>query len=411
MLEYLLPLLRSHKRLFSLPRRLAKQISRRPIRRLVASAFLGFILTTGMSIGALSLIPIDECDLYGASAADALRIGPPIYYRIVEVFYQKHVANACWEAANRHPDNGRFWFQLERATADHEKGLTYLNKAAALDYPAALNSIAFYHEHYDHSRDHLKTALHYYEKAYEAGNFESLKHLGVVYEDMGDNQRALDIFKRYVTGGGIYNGNLAKIYRDGILVPKNESEYVRLLKIGAEGGDAWSAEDLGYCYHSGEYVEQDAKKANEYYLKAIRYGANATAALNLGINHQAGDGVLQDYEKATYWFILAAKFGESAALSKLDDLIASGKAVFKKGHEPPAEQMQRNALRKIAADAGDAEAAYLIGSNLETQAEDKEGEQKAKLLDEARSWYLKAAEKGLEGAKKAIERLTNDQKE
>ena len=83
-------------------------------------------------------------------------------------------------------------------------------------------------------------------------------------------------------------------------------------------------------------------------------------------------------------------------------MIAAGTADFEKGYEPAPE---------LTKEMKEGLEAYVVGRNLEQQAEDKEGEEKAKLLKDARASYLKAAEKKYPKAEEALERLNKKEKE
>ncbi len=59
--------------------------------------------------------------------------------------------------------------------------------------------------------------------------------------------------------------------------------------------------NIGFMYYKGKGVEQDYKKAMEWYSKASQAG-NFTAMGNIGFMYYNGQGVKQDYEKAMYWY-------------------------------------------------------------------------------------------------------------
>ena len=123
----------------------------------------------------------------------------------------------------------------------------------------------------------------------------------------------------------------------------------------ANQGDAEAQNNLGLMYDLGQGVEQDYKKAIEWYEKAAEQGY-AKAQYNLGIIYHKGQGVEKDYVQAVMWY------------------------------EKAAEQ-------------GDADAQYKLGLAYDTGFGVDYDESKA------REWYEKAAEQGHEGAKDGLELL------
>ena len=65
-------------------------------------------------------------------------------------------------------------------------------------------------------------------------------------------------------------------------------------------------------YSNGQGVEQDYKKAVEWYRKAAEQG-HADAQNNLGFMYYTGQGVEQDYKKAVEWYRKAAEQGHADA--------------------------------------------------------------------------------------------------
>ncbi len=61
-------------------------------------------------------------------------------------------------------------------------------------------------------------------------------------------------------------------------------------------------------YSKGQGVEQDYKKAMEWYLKSAALG-NASAMYNIGSAYENGLGVKRDMEKATEWYQKAVDAG------------------------------------------------------------------------------------------------------
>ncbi len=83
---------------------------------------------------------------------------------------------------------------------------------------------------------------------------------------------------------------------------------IKELQKKAKRNDAIAQNTLGWCYEHGKGVEQDFKKAVEWYRKSAEQD-NAEAQTNLGDCYHDGKGIDPDYETAVKWFKKAAKKG------------------------------------------------------------------------------------------------------
>ncbi len=77
--------------------------------------------------------------------------------------------------------------------------------------------------------------------------------------------------------------------RGRVILPRSPKRALPLLERAALGGDAYAANNLGYCFDVGLGVEQDVAKARTWYLRAFRHGS-AQSASNIGILYrESGD--------------------------------------------------------------------------------------------------------------------------
>ena len=79
--------------------------------------------------------------------------------------------------------------------------------------------------------------------------------------------------------------------------------------------------NLGDCYETGSYVEQDFAKARECYEKAVELGEMFGYA-SIGGLYENGHGVEKDLEKAAEYYQLALEKGCADAQQFLDALRA-----------------------------------------------------------------------------------------
>jgi hypothetical protein len=135
------------------------------------------------------------------------------------------------------------------------------------------------------------------------------------------------------------NGNLIQRYeqcnivsRDGIVLSveygeaeaetaeevteKNKSPTVHEVMTRAENGDPEAQYLLAYSLQTGQVVEQDYKKAVEWYTRSALQGY-MPAQHNLGVLYMNGEGVDQDDEKAYVWALLAARNGNDSLMNAI----------------------------------------------------------------------------------------------
>jgi TPR repeat protein len=404
MVEYMLPALRSARRFFSLPESWARRIARKPLRRMGAASAAGLVVAGGLALGALSALPIDQCDLLAASRYDNFRIGIGTAAEVLKTFHVDRALAACQRAVQREPGNGRYWYQLARAMEyrDPVESHRLAEKAAELGYPAGFNAAGYDYEHGLGVNVDLPKAWAYYERAAQLGNTHSHYNLAAIARTRGEWKLEHAKLTEYLEQGGSDLFRLAILYRDGnAAVTRDIPRYLELLELGVRRGDGESATQLGYEYDVGTLVPRDSARAIELYELGVRWQVNRYAAYNLAIAYLHGRGIPKDHERATYWFIFAAKLDHGLALLRLREMISAGTAKFRAGYGPqrPDEEMQ---LVRALAVGGDAEAQYEFGLVLERDA--ARGKPGATLA-EAIAWYRKAAAQGHRDARRALRRL------
>jgi TPR repeat protein len=399
----LLPALRSSRRLFARPEAWAKQLVRKRLWRLAGAATAALVVAASASFAALSLLPIDECDLLAASTVDDLRIGPGNHSTLLVTFYADKALAACQNAVEREPGNGRYWYQLSRLGTS-VKDFEAATISSKLGYPAGYHSLGFIYQYGEGGvAVNMNEAKKYYEKAVSLGNWSSLLNLSAIAFSEGETRREFELETTYVRRGGIYTNDLAQFYlrNDLDFVHQDLNKYIELLKLGVHRGDGRAARALGFEYFTGRFIDKDLNYADELYEKGIQWRVDSIAAVNLARNYWFGNGVDRNLEKATYWSIFGAKFGNDTAINTLFELIESGEAKFMDGFGPPSS-FDPVALVRILAERGDAKAQFTLGRRLEKSVNATES---SASLTDAIYWYRKAAAKGNNDAKSALRRL------
>jgi len=130
----------------------------------------------------------------------------------------------------------------------------------------------------------------------------------------GCKEAMLEVFKHYIN------------HEDKGLLAKNIELILRYLTAMAEDGDGYAMRHLGNLYNYGRGVEQDYKKAIEWFEKAAD-ASDTYAMCNLGYIYCSGHGAAQDYAKAYKYIAKAAFLGNVNAMYKLGDMYYYGQHV------------------------------------------------------------------------------------
>jgi uncharacterized protein len=162
-------------------------------------------------------------------------------------------------------------------------------------------------------------------------------------------------------------------------------------KRGAKDGNAFAWMRLGHHYSCESRGEKDLTKAIDCFRKSAELGC-ASAMFWLGFCHEYGEGVEADHVKAMDWYRRGAEACDVSCMSKLgmDDL---------QSREPEKWIMAVRWFRK-GADAGNRRSMYGLGLCY------RDGKGVAADVEEARKWFLQAAEQDYGKAKIALKELT-----
>ncbi len=203
---------------------------------------------------------------------------------------------------------------------------------------------------------------------------------------------ALREFRRLATlGHAEAQYLLGSMYYRGEGVPEDDAQAVQWFTLAAEQGHAEAQCELGVIYYFGEGVPEDHRRAVQWFSLAAEQGEQATPAAQhyraavqgdaeaqwkLGSMYSWGDpGAPRDHAQAVHWYSLAAAEGHDTARQYMAEV----QAVERYTH---------------AAEQGDAEAQYELGSKYEIGGEGTP-------IDptHAAQWFIRTAEQGHEGAR------------
>ncbi|MBX9670597.1 MAG: protein kinase [Candidatus Obscuribacterales bacterium] len=157
----------------------------------------------------------------------------------------------------------------------------------------------------------LKKALEVYHEAADHGCPEAETMIGILYlnDPNHDYEKAIKWFKRAAAHGDT-NGQvqLALVFEENKIVPRDMDEALRWWHKAAAGGDPRGQCALGYRYCNGIGVAKDYQTAMNWFRLAAAQD-DASAQTNLGIMYEAGLGVTKSTQKAKEWYQKAAQQG------------------------------------------------------------------------------------------------------
>lgn len=108
-------------------------------------------------------------------------------------------------------------------------------------------------------------------------------------------------------------------YHNGINVPENKAEAIRLYREAAENGSIRAQMDLSFMYYYGIDVIPDEAESAKWCRRAAEQG-DSGAQYILGDKYKRGDGVSEDRDEARRWFQKAADQGDEDAKEELRNL-------------------------------------------------------------------------------------------
>ena len=263
---------------------------------------------------------------------------------------------------------GASYLKGTHTVAKPEKGINYLEQAAANDHAQAMFELGKYYfessTHHNKQKSHeyllksaqlgVKEALDYVCKAglnVDFINAENIEHFLPLIEESANNGNS----EMFIVLGDIYylgkfkKQNLNKAFSfymkasenrngagyakagsmmiSGEEVEKDVKNGILLLEKGAALDDIGAIVKLAGLYHFGEDdVEVDGPKALDYYRRGAKLGS-AEAMCKCGVMYHYGQGIPQDYKKAHEYYVQAGNMGNPEAMVNLATIYQYGQGV------------------------------------------------------------------------------------
>ena len=354
-------------------------------------------------------------------------------------------------------------YALSKREEEKQQAVSYFEKAAQNGDSTGICNLAWCYENGYGVEEDIKKAIWLMEQSVELGNLVAACNLGYSYE-VGKGvtkniERAVELYKMAYEGGatraGYYLGRcylygiikkdykkavgyfqesaqeeyipalieLARCYRAGWGVEKNEAEAVHLYYEAAKRGESYAqvclaemyedkkgfAKDsygmknhlerafywyqkaaqneypegqlqVARCYEHGIGVDQDEEQALSWTKRSAEHGYGRAQTV-LGIKYLYGEGVEEDEKQAVVWFQKAAEQGDKRAKRYLGICYENGYGV---------EEDYTLAVKcyEEAIQAGDSNAKTLLG-NMYCYGKGVEEDQ-----EQAVAYYLQSAQEG-----------------
>lgn len=156
----------------------------------------------------------------------------------------------------------------------YQESFEYYKTAAQKKHPNAIWALG--HLYYNgfvgtKSRDDMKKAFHYFNKARKVNCIAAINSLGTVFKEGNipfihrDLKKAKKLFEFAAGKNYVYAiNNLGIMYEE----EGNYKKALELFKSSSSQGESWASNKLGQMYRLGLGTKKNLKKAFEYYTKA-----------------------------------------------------------------------------------------------------------------------------------------------
>jgi TPR repeat protein len=217
----------------------------------------------------------------------------------------------------------------EGTKPDTLKGMDWLERAGkGKRDPRAMNALGVMYENDEGMAGRYRWARHWYEKSAESGFADAMRNLARHYRTgLGiprNDSLALFWSEKAVSAGSMDAiVDIGRMYEQGLSGVRNPGEALRLYRAAADSGSALGMNMLGRAYQESLGVRRDYAQARTWYFKGACAGS-PEAMNNLGLLYQHGLGVKADGGEAVEWFRRGAEAGSSAAASNLAKLERRG---------------------------------------------------------------------------------------
>jgi hypothetical protein len=212
---------------------------------------------------------------------------------------------------------------------DYAAALKEWSAAAAIGDPDASYWLGLLYARGHGVVANLADAAAWYRRAAEQGHAMAQHQLSLLHLD-GYRAQASSFARWYGAAAKrepeAADHNRRLLFPNGLDVPQDAAEALRLSRAAAEGGIADAQANSGLIYARGIGCERNYEEARRWYSLAAAQDS-AAGELGLGILYANGHGVEEDLPTAAGWYQKAAEKGNAAAQVALGLMHLSGQGV------------------------------------------------------------------------------------
>lgn len=192
---------------------------------------------------------------------------------------------------------------------DYQKSLRFFESAASQNNPEAMVMIAYQYENGKGIAVDYEKALEWLARAEQSCHLwlkqelseTDKKYYKSLLQDVDDKRSRCESVSC-----------MELIENESCPMERRKEAFLRLSKLAHDGKNSRAQVSMGILYEEGKLVEQDDKKAFDYYSMAARNGSTG-AMNNIGNFYLHGKGVEKDYDKAFAWYKMAVDSSGNAA--------------------------------------------------------------------------------------------------
>lgn len=222
---------------------------------------------------------------------------------------------------------GRIYANENGIGIDKNKACHWYKVACSLGNRTAEYSLG---KHYQTGKlfdQDLEEAFKWFESAAQHGHQEAMYEVGICYEEgkgiEKDEKKALEWYeKAYESGKKEAAFKTAYLFHCGSNSIKNYEKAAKYYQFAITNNSSYSISsycNLANLYRDGQGVEQDIKKAVDYYNQSIEQGGTQ-AMLNLADLYKQGKLIERNLNKALQLYEKAEEKGRKEAKEKIEEL-------------------------------------------------------------------------------------------
>ncbi|KAJ3443245.1 sel1-repeat-containing protein ybeq [Anaeramoeba flamelloides] len=213
---------------------------------------------------------------------------------------------------------GTFLYEGIEVEQNYTTAFEYFSKGAKLNDPMSIYHLGeFYNLGLVVEQNHNK-AFHYFSLSSELNCAKALNRMGEYYfYGIATKKNVIKACNYWLQSEELGNtaseNNLKYCFRDD---PKKYKEDIDLLIEEAEKNNIIAINTLGFLYEFGNGVEENGKKAFQYYTKSGELN-NPIGIRKVGVSYYRGIGCIKNYDRCFEYNMKSAKLGNSCAYNNL----------------------------------------------------------------------------------------------